>query len=154
MKNILGNYELTFGISLSICSVVTTSWSDLRTIPYGDVATPISCSMLIVLWRIRIHNYRYNWNQTFIVVLTRSPCAPFLEFSSSFCLLEICGNILNTFWGGIETTKILYFLKLRLMGIHCLDRNSGLCMTLYFIGSIWNWFQIGWSFVECGSFWN
>ena len=39
---------------------------------------------------------------------------------------EVCGNILNVFWGGVKTTKISILQKLRYMKLHCLVGDSGL----------------------------
>ena len=58
------------------------------------------------------------------MVITRSQCQP-LE-KAIFYRPEVCGNILNVFWGGVKTTKISILQKLRYMKLHCLVGDSGL----------------------------
>ena len=59
-----------------------------------------------LMWWIRIHNHQSKLNRTALLVITRSPYQPLTK--AIFSTFEICGNILNIFWGGIKNTKSLY----------------------------------------------
>ena len=61
----------------------------------------------VFVWCIRLPHHRSKLNRLFLmVIITISQYHSFTKdiFSST----EICGNILNIFWGGIKPSNLLY----------------------------------------------
>ena len=62
-----------------------------------------------VLW-VWIHNHWYKLNGTTFMVISISTYRPLTK--AILYSPEICGNVLNIFWGGIKPTKFLYNINL------------------------------------------
>ena len=90
-----------------------------------------------VLWiKFQNHQYKVNRKINGDCKITILACEK-LVFSTS----RICGHTLNTFWGGVRTTKLLYRINGYTKSCIILFRDSSLWHPSYFIGNIWHWFH-------------
>ena len=85
------------------CGCIIVWWcSEFNNQYHSDYLCPMSAKVFV--WWIRLHIHRSKLNITVSMVIERSQYRPLTKeiFSSP----GICGNILNIFWGGINTTNI------------------------------------------------
>ena len=86
------------------------------------------------VWCTRIHLHRSKLNRISSMMSARYQYQPLIK--AIFSSPEIFGNILHIFWGGIKTTKIAVYNKLRHLKLSCLVRYHGMCSSLSCIGTL------------------
>ena len=91
--------------NISWCNCSAVWWYSESNILHHSDDTCQRLTKVSMLWII-IHNLWSKLNIKQSTVITRYTYQPVIKeiYSSP----EICGNILNIFWGGIKTTKYIY----------------------------------------------